>query len=183
VNHKQIEGLAVISIADGAKVGTINQMFVDTNARRLVGFGIRPEGGRLSEDTPNVIDIDDIYALGADALTLNDTNAVRGDRTRAAMSGLVDVDELTKRKVMTEGGTHVGEVASLEFDDRSYALSEVEVSPGFFKSNQRVPIAQVINVGDMVIVANEVCASPDATDEEDEDDGERRFVVGDVVQD
>ena len=180
MNHKQIDGLAVISIADGAKVGTINQMFVDMNARRLVGFGIRPEGGRLSDATPNVIDVDDIYALGSDALTLNDTNAVRGDRTRAAMSGLVDVDELTKRKVITEGGTHVGEVASLEFDG-SYALSEVEVSPGFFKSNQRIPIAQIVNVGDMVIVADEVCASPEEDDEE-EDDGERRFVVGDVVQ-
>lgn len=180
MNHKQIAGLAVISIADGAKLGTIDEVYVDAQAMRIVGFALKPEGGRVSADAPNLIDVDDIHALGADAVTLNDTNAIRGDRTRSTMLGLVAMDDLTKRKVVTEGGTYVGQVAGLEFDERSFQMTEVEVSPGFFKSNKHVPTDQIVNVGEMVIVDDTVCAVEGETTEA-AGDADRRFVVGDVT--
>ena len=180
MNHKQIAGLAVISIADGAKVGTIDQVYVDPDAKRIVGFAIKPEGARLSADAPNLIDVDDIHALGHDAVTLNSTNAVRGDRTRAAMAALMDVDELTKRKVMTEGGTLVGQVAGVEFDERSFGLTQIEVSPGYFKSNKHVATNQIVNVGEMVIVVDAVC-TPEGEPADAAPRTEGRFVVGDVT--
>ena len=181
MNHKQIAGLAVISIADGTKVGTIDQVYVDPIAKRIVGFAIKPEGARLGADAPNLIDVDDVHALGHDALTLNDTNAVRGDRTRSAMAALVEVDELTKRKVVTEGGTLVGQVAGVEFDERSFGMTQIEVSPGYFKSNKHVATNQIVSVGEMVIVADSVC-TPEGEPAAAPTRTEGRFVVGDVTR-
>jgi uncharacterized protein YrrD len=181
MNSKQIHGLAVVSIADGAKVGTIDRIYLDPVGKQIVGFAIKPEGARLSRDTPNLIDVDDVHSLGPDALTLSDTGAVRGDRTRAYLDGLVATDDLTKRKVVTEGGTYVGEVADLEFADGGYALTGIEVSPGFFKSNKLVPTDQIVNIGaELVMVSDAVCA-PEGGQAAQAPPTEGRFVVGDVA--
>lgn len=182
MNSKHLKGLAVISIADGEKLGTIDRVMVDPVATRVVGFTIRPGGGGLLSPpvdpaTEEVVDVDDIHALGKDAVTLNDKGALRGDQTRARFDTLADLEELTKLKVMTEGGTYVGDLASAEIDPSSFKFTELEVSSGFFQSNRHVPMAQVVNVGhELIVVRDSVCA--DETGTTDATGG--RLVVGDV---
>ena len=182
MNSKQIKGLAVISIADGEKLGTVDQVFLDPAQKQVVGFAVRHGGGLLAPATeaPDLIDVDDVHAIGPDAVTLADKGAVRGDQTRARLDQLVEVDELSKLKAVTEGGTVVGQIASVEIDERAFGLKEIEVSPGFFRSNRHIPIAQVVSIGhDLVVVDDAVCAPGPET--AGADTGERRFVVGDVT--
>lgn len=182
MNNKQVVGLAVISIADGAKLGTIDRVFADPSAMRIVGFSVKPTSGLLPNETANLLDVDDVHAVGHDAITLNDTNAIRGDRVNAMMDSLIEFNDLEGKKVVTQGGTYVGNVASLEFDEHSFGLTQVEVSPGFFKSNKHVTTDQVVSVGEMVIVDDAVCGPDVAEVEVDADaDADRRFVVGDVT--
>jgi uncharacterized protein YrrD len=185
VNSKQLKGLAVISIKDGEKLGTIDQVFVDAGAKRIVGFAVRHGGGRLfpsvEEQAPELIDVDDVHAVGPDAVTLSDKGAIRGDQTRARLDQLMNLDDLTKLKTVTEGGTALGTVASAEVDDRSFALRELEVSAGFFASNRHLPIGQVVSIGhDLVVVDDAVAADESGTTPLEGDADERRFVVGDV---
>ena len=59
------------------------------------------------------------------------------------------------RKVVTEGGTDVGEVAAVEFDAQTFAITEVEVSPGFLKTNTHIPLDQLVRIGqDVLVVAS-----------------------------
>jgi len=182
VNSKQLKGLAVISIADGEKLGQIDRVLVDPAAARVVGFSIRHSGGGLISipvgvEEEQVVDVDDVHALGRDAITLRDKGALRGDQTRARLDSLIDVDQLTHLKVVTEGGTYVGDPVSTEIDETSYKLKEIEVSPGFFKSNRHVPIGQVVNIGHELIVVNDaVCADESLTAPAED----RKLVVGDV---
>lgn len=187
MNSKQLKGLAVISIQDGEKLGTIDRVFIDADAKKVVGFGVGQGGGLLpmaESSEPELIDVDDVHAVGHDAVTLADKGAIRGDQTRAQLEGLMELDELIKLKVVTEGGTVVGEVASVEINDRGFAFRELEVSPGFFKSNRHLPIREVISIGlDLVVVDNAVIAEmglDDGTSATDGDAGDSRFVVGDV---
>lgn len=182
MNSKQLKGLAVISIADGEKLGTIDRVLVDPAAHKVVGFGVRHGGGGIIP-TPmdsadeELIDVDDIHALGQDAITLDDKGKVRGDNTRAQGAKLIDLDELTKLKVVTEGGTYLGDLASAEIDEISYAFKELEVSPGFFQSNRHVPISQIVNIGhELIVVSDAVAADESATT----DSSARRLVVGDA---
>lgn len=188
MNSKHLKGLAVISIADGEKLGTIDRVLVDPAAAKVVGFTVRHGAGGLipiptDSADEDVIDVDDIHALGKDAVTLNDKGAVRGDQTRARIDSLMDHDQFAKLKVVTEGGTYVGDFVSAEIDERGFGLKELEVSPGFFSSNRHVPMSQVINIGhELIVVSDEVCADA-ATDDDDAiraEGGERRLVVGDT---
>lgn len=187
MNSKQLKGLAVISIKDGEKLGTIDQIFIDPAAKKVVGFAVKPPGSGLlmpgDASAPNFIDVDDVHAVGQDAVTLSDKGAVRGDQTRAQLDQLMELDELTKLKTVTEGGTALGGVESFEIDDRGFRLREMEVSAGFFQSNRHVRIGQVISIGhDLVVVDNAVAADLDAGDGTTEvgEGGDGRYVVGDV---
>jgi uncharacterized protein YrrD len=184
VNSKHLKGLAVISIADGEKLGTIDKVYLDPAAKRVVGFAVKHHGGLFSPETPNLIDVDDIHSLGPDALTLDDKAAVRGDQTSARLTELVELDDLLRRKVVTEGGTYVGQVAEADIAEHGFGVEQIEVSPGFFKTNKQVAIDQVVSIGhDVVVVADEVCA-PEGTAEAGTTPAppaERRFVVGEVT--
>lgn len=181
MNSKHLNGLTVISIADGEKLGAIERIHIDPAEKRIVGFSLKHHPGLLGLDPaeqPELIDVDDVHALGPDAMTVTDKSALRGDQTRARYDTLTDLEELSKHKVVTEGGTYVGQVASADLDPTSFRLERIEVSPGFFKSHVEVPIDQVINIGgELIVVDDAVCApAPAAADSEEE----RRFVVGDV---
>lgn len=177
MNSKQLTGLAIVGIADGTIIGRVSQTLFDPEAKRVVGFattGDVPADGRM-------IDVAEVHSVGPDALMVDAAAAVRGAKTGAAAGGLVPLDDLVKRKVVTEGGTFVGEVASLEFDERRFDLTEVEVSTGFFKTNTRVPATQLVSVGDdILVVADAVCADAEPEPATAEPTAER-FVVGDVA--
>ncbi len=59
------------------------------------------------------------------------------------------------RRVVTEGGTNLGDVVSLGFDEHTFAITEVEVSPGFLKTNTHIPLDHLIRIGqDVLVVAD-----------------------------
>ncbi len=178
MNTKHLKGLAVISIADGEKLGTVEGIYLDPTAKRIVGFAVKHGGGLFAAGEHELIDIDDVHALGQDALTLADKGAVRGDQTRARLDQIVELDDLLKRKAVTEGGTFVGQVAGVEVDETSFRIEDLEVSQGFFKTNKLVPVGQIVSIGhDLIVVADAVCAPEGAAASSPV---EHRFVVGDV---
>ena len=188
MNSKDITGIAVISIAEGKKLGTVERVYLDPDSQRVVGFAVGSGGGLLSTQPGAglMVDVTEVHSLGPDALTLDEATAARGAEVTAAAASLLPLDDLTKRKVVTEGGTYVGQVASLEFDERSFRLTEVEVSPGFFRGNVRVPAEHLISIGqDVLVVGDAVCAAPDpstipsSTTPAESPQG--RWVVGDVT--
>ncbi len=186
MNSKQVKGLSVISIADGKKLGSISHIFIDPVQKQVVGFSVGGSHSLLSTDPDQgmVVDAKDVHSLGPDALTLTNTSAARGDATNSSYGGLLDAEQLTKRKVLTEGGTMVGQVASLEFDPATYRITGIETSPGFFKSNQMIPVEQVTNIGEeLVLVSDAVCAGDPnnaAGSGTVTSSSAGRFVVGDV---
>ena len=158
MNSKQIRGLTVINIADGTQVGTIDQVFLDLAAKRVVGFsitnGVGPFG-RARDNAPTVA-ASGVHSLGPDALTLDDVTAAHAAWVGAAYGTLVALDDVVGRGVMTEGGVNLGNVVSLAFDERSFAITEVEVSPGFLKTNTHIPLEQLVRIGQDVLVVTDV---------------------------
>jgi uncharacterized protein YrrD len=159
VNSRDVNGIAVISIADGARLGTIERAYLDPAAKRLAGFAARSGGGLLgaAPDRGLVIDVDEVHSLGPDALTLDRTDAAHRADAAADYGDLLPLEGLSKLKVVTDGGTYIGQVVSADFDERTFDLTEIEASPGFFQANRRIPIDQVITIGvDVVVVTNAV---------------------------
>lgn len=157
MNSKQIRGLTVINIADGTQVGTVDQVFLDLVAKQVAGFsitnGVGPFGG--TRDSAPTVAASSVHSLGLDALMLDDVAAAHAAWVDGQYGALVSLDDLAGRKVVTEGGTDIGSVASVEFDADTFGLTEVEVSPGFLKTHTRIPLAQLVRIGQDVLVVAE----------------------------
>ncbi len=157
MNSKQVKGLAVISIADGAKLGVIESASLDIASKCIVGFAVAPSDGA---GEPQFVTCADIHALGPDALTLDDASKMSGAQTKPEGSEFVDLSELLKSKVVTEGGTFVGQVTCIEFGLDSYRLTQIAVSSGFMRGNDTIHADDILNVaGELVVVADAVCGA------------------------
>ena len=167
MNSKQIRGLTVINLADGTQVGTVDQVFLDLAAKQVVGFsitnGVGPFGG--ARDNAPTVAASAVHSLGPDALTLDDVTAAHAAWVDATFGAVVPLDDVVGRRVMTEGGVNVGDVVSLGFDETTFAITEVEVSPGFLKTHTSIPLDRLVRIGQDVLVVADVAiaASEPAT--------------------
>jgi uncharacterized protein YrrD len=158
MNSQDMRGLTVISLADGTQVGTIDQVYLDLAAKQVVGFsitnGVGPYGG--TRDTAPTVATSEVHALGPDGVTLDDVAAAHAAWVGAAYGRLETLDDVVGRTVVTVGGISVGEVAAVGFDGRTFAITEMEVSPGFVKSNTHIPRSQLVRFGSNVLVVADV---------------------------
>ncbi|MBA3529241.1 MAG: PRC-barrel domain-containing protein [Propionibacteriaceae bacterium] len=156
MNNKVLKGLAAVSIADAEKIGTVARSYFDPEKMVIVGFEIEPVPGGTKSATPSLVDVAAVHSLGPDALMLGD-KAIEGKQTGDRFNYLIDVDTLVKHKVVTEDGTFVGQVASVEFDEKTFRLTDLEASPGFFKTNKHIALRQITKIGnDLIVVADSV---------------------------
>lgn len=182
MNTKHVDGLTVVSIGTGERLGRVVEPVLDDEGRKILAFAVQTGGtGLLPIEPPAMswLAAENVRSIGPDALTVDDASCLREFEPQTES---LRVNSLIKLPVMTEGGTAVGPVASLDFDERRMAVTDLEVSAGFFKANRMVPIDQVIRIGqELIVVSDAVCAQPDDRDGGDADaDSEHRRIVGDV---
>lgn len=165
----ELKGLAVVSIGTGEKLGTISEMQLDSKAEKVAAFDVETGGGGMLSSQPSStkqITSQDVHAIGPDALTVNDASALKdpaGNGQTLALSAIMD------EKVVTEGGTYVGKVASVDIDEKTMVVNALEVSAGFFKSNKMVAKEDFVTIGDeLVIVADSVATEPSPQEKDKE---------------
>src|SRR4051812_17169395 len=125
---KLVKGTPVVSLADGATLGTIEHVYFDPGRMAVVGFTIRHGGGLFGGGTTGLVDMSDVHSFGPDAVMVNDVSVVRSElAVDTGHSDLVELETLLHRTVMTEGGVTVGHVAAVQFGDHSHTLKALEV--------------------------------------------------------
>jgi uncharacterized protein YrrD len=159
MSTRLVKGTAVISLADGAKLGAIDHVYLDPRRKEIVGFSFH--SGGLFGKTSNMVDVSDVHSIGPDAVTLTDTSAVRSEiAINAKCEDLIELDDLLKRKVVTEGGTFVGQVTCIEFGLDSYRLTQIAVSSGLMRGTDTIHADDILNVaGELVVVSDAVCGA------------------------
>jgi uncharacterized protein YrrD len=162
VSTKLVKGTAVVSLADGAKLGTVDHVYLDPARKEIVGFSFHQGGGLFGSKASGLVDVSDVHAFGDDAVTVSDVSTIRSELALSAQRDeLIELEDLLKRKVLTEGGVFVGQIVSVRFGHDSYRLTGIEVSPGFFKDNRVLPADSVRQIGsELVVVSDAVCAPP-----------------------
>ena len=149
------KGTSVVSLADGANLGSVDRVFLDPERRAIVGFTFH-SGGFFGGKTTYMVDVTDIHAIGPDAVTLRDASSVRGEvAIQTRCEGLIDLDALLKRQVMTEGGHLVGQVTAIEFEQDSYDLQRIEVTPSAPQPAETIAATRIAHIGsDLIVVAD-----------------------------
>lgn len=118
-----------------------------------------------------------VSAVGPDAMTVQESEAITQSPPPAEA---IVLSEVLKRKVVTEGGTLVGQIASLEYDAQGMSVVGVEVSAGVFKSNTTIQPAEIVSVGDELIIVRDSVLSGEATQRPEDAAPEYRFLSGEV---
>lgn len=158
VNSKHLKGMTVLGIEDGQQLGTLERAYLDPVNRRIAGFAVASLGGFMQPELDRLVDAEEVHSLGPDVMTVRDTVSPIGRRINARYAKLIDLNQLTGLEVITEGGTAIGRITSIEFDDASFRITQFETSPSFFATATTFPFDQVITIGqDVVVVVNAVC--------------------------
>ncbi|MFN8662188.1 MAG: PRC-barrel domain-containing protein [Thermomicrobiales bacterium] len=147
------KGTPVVSLADGTRLGTIDHVYFDPESKSVVGFTFHQGGILFGRGSSGLVDITDVHAFGADAVTITDVSAVRSElAVENRRDTLLDLETLLHRTVMTEGGIRVGRVRSIHFGDASYHLSGLEVDGADGEGPLHIASDRIQTVGDELII-------------------------------
>jgi sporulation protein YlmC with PRC-barrel domain len=120
----KLKGLAVVSVAEGAKLGYVDELLLDPETLRVAAI-------RVSGDSqPFVVPFDKIRAIGADAVTVESSQVTQALSTGDSYAVLPSLRDLGRRKVVDEAGSFLGNVTTIDFDEKSGALRGLTVQRG-----------------------------------------------------
>ncbi len=158
LNARALIGRAVVSVADGEKVGAISDVRFDLAQRTVVGLLIGGTGGLFSHETPSFVPITHIHTFGRDAVTVNDKSAitVAGGAAHERIGTLNDI----AKRVVTVGGEVIGDGDDVRFDEATGAITVLQLAPqggflGIGATVHVIPIGAVAKFGRDVITVTE----------------------------
>jgi uncharacterized protein YrrD len=110
-----LKDLAVVAIANGSKVGTLEDFYFDPSVNPASNSirGFRVKTGMFSH---RVLPASVINAIGTDAVTIDDEEMLRHEKDEAEFSTLPLGQSLLSYKVMSEGGTFIGNIGNILLD-------------------------------------------------------------------
>ncbi len=110
-----LKDLAVVAIANGSKVGALEDFYFDPSVNPAATSirGFRVKTGMFSHRAlPSSV----INAIGTDAVTIDDEEMLRHEKDEAEFSTLPLGQSLLSYKVMSEGGTFIGNIGNILLD-------------------------------------------------------------------
>jgi uncharacterized protein YrrD len=158
---KTLKGIAVVSIARGEKVGAVDDVVIDTQERRIGALRIG-SGGLLRKDR-HYVPFEAVRSIGTDAVMIDDEAALQQSYATRT-SGYHSLDNISGLRVVTDGGTYLGNIATIHFNESDGNLTDFEIGQsgigGLFGSSKIVGASTIISIGhDIMIVPDHLFGS------------------------
>jgi sporulation protein YlmC with PRC-barrel domain len=119
-----LKSMAIVSLAEGTKLGYVTEPLLDLAARRLVALLVKGESGTF------IVPFDRVAAIGADAITVESSAATQTPSTGGMADGLGDLDALRKLMVVDRAGTLLGTISRVEIDPATGAITQLAAHTG-----------------------------------------------------
>jgi uncharacterized protein YrrD len=146
---QEIMNIPVISANDGQEVGKVKGLYIDDNLTHLLAISLGSEGLFSRKET--LIKWPDVVTFGQDAILIKDSDCVMETDEVEGAEEFVERDEINGRSVETPGGTKIGRIGDLIFDEKAmiggFALSQIYVS-GPIAAGRAVSRKAIVDVGD-----------------------------------
>lgn len=158
LNARSLVGRAVVSVADGEKVGTVSDFQFDLEERVVLGLLIGRDGGLFNWQALSLIPFGQVHSFGREAITIQESGGI------AVVSGAPREGAATlravKKRVITASGEVIGDGDDIIFDDTSGAVSALQLAPqggflGIGATTYILPVDEVIEFGRDVITAHD----------------------------
>jgi uncharacterized protein YrrD len=163
---KKLKGIAVVSVRDGEKLGQVDDVIIDAQERRL--GAVRIGSGSLLRKDHQFVPFEAVRSIGDDAVMVEDQTVLQKTYGERA-AGYHSLGTIGGLRVVTDGGSYIGNVTTAHFDPASGALTDFEVGhsglSAVFSSNRVVAADSVTSIGIdiMIIPAALIDGRPEAT--------------------
>lgn len=161
--RKELQGLGVVDVTGGKKVGSVGDLVISPENGRLVALTL---GGGMMGGEGSYIAIEDVRAIGQDAITIEGENVVRPseempDGVRAARDASRG---LAGKKVVTENGSLLGTVSDYLIDETAMRVSGLTIGGGLLSNEDAISADRVVSLGPDAIIVTD--AGPEEQDAE-----------------
>jgi sporulation protein YlmC with PRC-barrel domain len=119
-----LKSMAIVSLAEGTKLGYVEQPLLDPTARKVVALQVRGESGTF------IVPFHEIASVGTDAITVANSAATQTPSTGGMADGLRDLDALRKLKIVDQAGTLLGTISRVEIDPASGEITQLMAHKG-----------------------------------------------------
>lgn len=119
-----LRGLLVISREEGANLGVVSRIYLDTQDRRILGLALSSRFGRKST---RFVPSKDIVAIGRDVVSVSAESAVQKSESGQKPPGR-SLKDLQGMWVTTEGGTRLGHLVDIDFSTDDWSISELRLT-------------------------------------------------------
>lgn len=157
MDAKSLKGIAIVSVKDGEKVGTVDELVFNPETRRVLALRLGRTG--LFGSSRDIILMHDVDTIGRDAVMIPNRDAVRPESEARDLQGRPGLKQLGNLRVVTEDGTYVGNLTTVHIDQKTGEMSQIDVGSGqligVFRKSVEIPASEIVSMGgDVVIVPN-----------------------------
>jgi uncharacterized protein YrrD len=121
IRASELSGRAVVNIDTAEKVGRVDRVVLDPDARRVAGFLVSRDSGADGNAMHMTVPAASVHAVGPDAVTIHNRSGVPGT-TVDHLHELPAASELIGRKVVTADGRLLGRIGDVLVDRRDGAI-------------------------------------------------------------
>lgn len=155
-----MEGLAVLTLTDGQRVGRIRDVVFRPDGR-ITGFVVAADGGGLFLSTEQV------RSVGVDALTIEDAEGLIPEREVPSGQGEYPARSLHGRPVIREAGAALGKIADIGLDTVALQVTVLLMTTGgllgsLLHHRKAVPIEAVRAIGEHSVIVTDAYDPTDA---------------------
>lgn len=160
---EELHGKSIVSMADGERLGIVEDIFIDPAMRKITMVTLNGLKGRAAADFA------DFQTIGPDAITVLDRSAMHQNSSMYATEPLLTLHQLHGLDAVTGAGETLGKVHFIEFDPQSGAITEIEATaPGFAGFGHKVlhiPADAIVSLDDAVRTNLDALPAADAPSE------------------
>jgi uncharacterized protein YrrD len=121
---RALKDIPVVSMADGARVGNVQEVLFDTAALRIAALLLKTPNGQ------SILPFAAVGSIGGDAVMVASTAATEGAAGQTGREALRGLGDLVGLPVVTAEGTILGEVEDMELTPADGRLAALEVRSG-----------------------------------------------------
>jgi sporulation protein YlmC with PRC-barrel domain len=162
-----MKGLPVITMAEGKRVGKIDDLVVDPERKAVSWLRLHSGGMGMLGGERLWVSVEAVHGIGEDAVTINAEADARTPADAPEALALVKAKRgIVGSKVITENGERLGEARDYEFKPDTFALTSVSVGPAMNLVGEVLTIAgdKVLTIGeDVIVVATAALVRPAVT--------------------
>ena len=168
-SFNQVKGLAAVTVAEGKKLGEVEQLLIDPDAKQVKWLLLRE--GRVG-GTHHYVAAEAVRAIGPHAVIVNSESDVKTPAEAPEAEDLYQAKRfVVGNKLVTDKGNYVGRVSDYDFAD-TLKLTDIRVSTWMFAKPLFIPAEQVMTIGkDVMIVAASAIQNSEKQEQKQEQPG------------